>query len=499
MTPQDLKNSILQLAIQGKLVEQRAEEGTAETLYQQIQEEKQRLVKEGNIKKEKSLPEITEDEIPFDIPDSWKWVRLGDTVSNKSGVSYKKNNLDLVSNNMVRVLRGGNILDLEYIFKSDDVMIDNSFVKNELILRKNMLITPAVTSLEHVGKMARIKCNYDDVAVGGFVLMLIPFMDEDVLSKYLLFTLGSQYHRNMCRKITNKSGQAFYNLSREKLMQLLVPIPPLEEQKRIVAKIEELLPSVDQYGIAYNKLESFNKRFPEDMKKSILQMAIQGKLVEQRAEEGTAEELYRQIQEEKQKLIKEGKIKKEKPLPEITEEEIPFDIPDSWKWVRVGDLFNHNTGKAMNASAKKVDKAGSVRKFITTSNVYWNSLDFTNVKEMYFSDDELERCTVKNGDMLMCEGGAYFGRTAIWNYDYDICFQNHVHRLRQYGVMELMFFYYIFYFYRNMGMMKSKGTAMPGLSSVVLHEMIIPFAPYEEQKRIVSKVEEVLPYCEKLQ
>ena len=144
-------------------------------------------------------------------------------------------------------------------------------------------------------------------------------------------------------------------------------------------------------------------------------------------------------------------------------------------------------------------KAGSVRKFITTSNVYWNSLDFTNVKEMYFSDNELERCTVKNGDMLMCEGGAYFGRTAIWNYDYDICFQNHVHRLRQYGVMELMFFYYIFYFYRNMGMMKSKGTAMPGLSSVVLHEMIIPFAPYEEQKRIVSKVEEVLPYCEKLQ
>lgn len=118
----------------------------------------------------------------------------------------------------------------------------------------------------------------------------------------------------------------------------------------------------------------------------------------------------------------------------------------------------------MNASAKKVDKSGSIRPFITTSNVYWNTFDFSAVKGMFFSDDEVDRCTVTKGDILMCEGGAYFGRTAIWNYDYDICFQNHVHRLRPYCEIDLMFFYHIFFFYKNMNMMKAKGTAMPGLS-----------------------------------
>lgn len=237
---------------------------------------------------------------------------------------------------------------------------------------------------------------------------------------------------------------------------------------------------------------------PQELKSSILQLAIQGKLVEQRPEEGTGEELYQQIQAEKKRLIQEGKIKKEKPLPEIAEDEVPFEIPESWKWCFVGELFSHNTGKAMNASAKKVDKSGSIRKFITTSNLYWNAFDFSTIKQMFFSDDELERCTIKKGDLLMNEGGAYFGRTAIWNYDYEICFQNHVHRLRPYSDIELMYFYHVFFFYRNMNMMRAKGTAMPGLSSVTLHNMMIPLPPLAEQKRIVAKLEELLPLCERL-
>ena len=236
---------------------------------------------------------------------------------------------------------------------------------------------------------------------------------------------------------------------------------------------------------------------PQELKNSILQLAIQGKLVEQRPEEGTAEELFVRIQEEKQRLIAEKKIKKEKPLPEITEDEKPFDIPENWMWVRVGEVFSHNTGKAMNSTAKKVDKTGAIRKFITTSNLYWNSFDLSSVKEMFFSDDELERCTVTKGDLLMCEGGAYYGRTAIWDYDYDICFQNHVHRLRSYVPVELLFFYHLFYLYKSMNMMKAKGTAMPGLSSQTLHQMVIPLPPLAEQKRIVAKIEELLPYIDR--
>lgn len=236
---------------------------------------------------------------------------------------------------------------------------------------------------------------------------------------------------------------------------------------------------------------------PEQLKASILQYAIQGKLVAQRPEEGTGEELYQQIQAEKQRLIQEKKIKKEKPLAEISEDEVPFDIPESWKWVRVGEIFAHNTGKAMNSSAKKVDKPGRIKRFITTSNLYWNSFDFSSVKEMFFSDDELERCTVTKGDLLMCEGGAYYGRTAIWNYDYDICFQNHVHRLRPYKAIELRFFYNLFYFYKSMNMMNAKGTAMPGLSSQTLHQMVVPLPSLAEQKRIVAKIEELLPLVDR--
>ena len=236
---------------------------------------------------------------------------------------------------------------------------------------------------------------------------------------------------------------------------------------------------------------------PEQLKASILQYAIQGKLVEQRVEEGTGEELYQQIQAEKQRLIQEKKIKKEKPLAEISEDEVPFDIPESWKWVRVGEIFAHNTGKAMNSSAKKVDKPGRIKRFITTSNLYWNSFDFSSVKEMFFSDDELERCTVTKGDLLMCEGGAYYGRTAIWNYDYDICFQNHVHRLRPYKAIELRFFYNLFYFYKSMNMMNAKGTAMPGLSSQTLPQMVVPLPSLAEQKRIVAKIEELLPLVDR--
>ena len=230
-----------------------------------------------------------------------------------------------------------------------------------------------------------IFCNLKNGYGAGTTELSIVRVVNDLLSRnFLLYFFKSAYFiENGVKSFTGTAGQQ--RIHKDYLATCVLPLPPLAEQKRIVAKIEELLPLVDRYEQAWTKLEDFNRRFPEDMKKSILQQAIQGKLVEQRPEEGTAQELYAQIQAEKQRLIKEGKIKKEKPLPEITEEEKPFEIPEGWMWVRVGDIFAHNTGKAMNSSAKKIDKAGSIRKFITTSNVYWNSFDLSAVKEMFFS------------------------------------------------------------------------------------------------------------------
>ena len=178
---------------------------------------------------------------------------------------------------------------------------------------------------------------------------------------------------------------------------------------------------------------------PQELKNSILQLAIQGKLVEQRAEEGTAEELFARIQQEKQRLIAEKKIKKEKPLPEITEDEKSFEIPESWKWVRLGDIFQHNTGKALNST----NRIGVSLKYITTSNLYWNRFELENLKEMFFTDAEVEKCTVKKGDLLVCEGGD-FGRAAIWKSDDSIRIQNHIHRLRAYKAICTEFFYYLF-------------------------------------------------------
>ena len=231
---------------------------------------------------------------------------------------------------------------------------------------------------------------------------------------------------------------------------------------------------------------------PLELKNSILQLAIQGKLVDQRPEEGTAEDLYRQIQAEKQALIKAGKLKKEKPLPEIAEEEIPFDIPENWMWCYIGDLFQHNTGKALNGS----DKSGTPMTYITTSNLYWDRFELEKLKEMPFTESEVEKCTVQKGDLLVCEGGDY-GRSAIWPYDYPMRIQNHIHRLRAYGSVSVRYFYYCFYLYKNAGMIAGKGIAIQGLSANALHALKMPLPPFAEQKRIVAKIEELLPLIDR--
>ncbi len=474
------------MAIQGKLVEQRQEEGTAGELYQQIQQEKLKLIREGKIKKEKPLPEITEEEKPFDIPDNWKWVRVGTIGSWSSGATPSRSNEEYYKGS-IPWLKTGDLND-GYISEVPECI-------SEIALEKTSV------RLNPIGSV--LMAMYG-ATIGKLGILTVPMTTNQACCACIpykgIYNVFLFYYLMAMRKsfIRMGEGGAQPNISKEKIVAALLPLPPFSEQKRIVAKIEELLPLIDRYEKAWSRLEEFNKRFPDDLQKSILQMAIHGNLVEQRSEEGTGEELYQQIQQEKQKLIREGKIKKEKPLPEITEEEKPFDIPEEWSWYYVGDIFSHNTGKAMNSSAKESRKSGSIRKFITTSNVYWNSFDFSTVKEMFFSDDELSRCTVKKGDILMCEGGAYYGRTAIWNYDYDICFQNHVHRLRGFVDLSREFFYYVFRFYRENGMMQSKGTAMPGLSSITLHNLIIPLPPLAEQKRIVAKIEKLLPLCMRL-
>ena len=241
--PARLRQSILQEAIQGRLVPQDPKEEPASELLKRIRKEKEHLVKEGKLKKKdlESKP-IEEDEIPFEIPKGWEYVRLGEMVYNQTGLSYSKGDLEKKVDNAIRVLRGGNILNGSWCIKGDDVMIAPEFVKKpNLSLQKNTFITPAVTSLEHLGKTALIEEDHPDIVAGGFVLYLIPFYRrEDTYIKYLSYFFQTLFYNKYCKSIANKSGQAFWNLSRQKLMDLTIPLPPLSEQKRIVAKIEEL-------------------------------------------------------------------------------------------------------------------------------------------------------------------------------------------------------------------------------------------------------------------
>ena len=184
------------------------------------------------------------------------------------------------------------------------------------------------------------------------------------------------------------------------------------------------------------------------------------------------------------------KIGKNEPV--CIADEVLFEIPESWEWVRLGNLFQHNTGKALNAS----NHEGTLLQYITTSNLYWNRFELASLKKMYFTDAEISKCTVTNGDLLVCEGGD-IGRAAIWRYDYDICIQNHIHRLRSYIPLCTEFFYYLFYLYKNAGWIGGKGIGIQGLSSNAIHALLFPLPPLNEQKRIVEKLQELKPYTNK--
>ena len=247
----------------------------------------------------------------------------------------------------------------------------------------------------------------------------------------------------------------------------------------------------------------------QQLRNSILQMAVQGKLVPQNPNDEPASVLLERIRAEKEKLIKEKKIKKEKnpsiifrgadntPYEKIGDEvrsladEVPFDIPDSWEWVRLGELFQHNTGKALNAS----NRTGQLKQYITTSNLYWNRFELDNLKEMHFSESEVEKCTVIKGDLLVCEGGD-IGRAAIWPYDYPMCIQNHIHRLRAYLPLCTRFFYYLFDLYKHAGWIGGKGIGIQGLSSNAIHSLLFPFPPLAEQYRIADAIDTMQPYAD---
>lgn len=487
MTPQELKNSILQLAIQGKLVEQRPEEGTAEELFAQIQEEKQRLIAEKKIKKEKPLPEITEDEKPFGIPESWKWVRFGTVISLVSGTDFKPEEYNDQGRGTVYITGASNLSENGIIISRWTETPRNFAYRGDILL---------VCKGSGYGKT--VFCDVDEVHIARQI-MAIKQMNSLNMSFTRYFLQANLIY------LKAKGQRVIPGIDRASVLNVPFPLPPLDEQKSIVAKIEKLLPYIDRYEQAWSKLEQFNSRFPEDMKKSLLQYAIQGKLVEQRPEEGTAEELFAQIQQEKQRLIAEKKIKKEKPLPEITDEEKPFDIPESWKWVSLNNIsWFLDAGKSPKCDKKPVSE--NEWGVITTTAIQLGYFDETQNKVLPKDFVVNSTMQVHKDDILITRAGPT-NRTGIAclvkEVNYNLILSDKTLRIN----MTNQFIYkdYIVMAINSppiraliIELMSGMDKQQVNISQDKYKTLLIPLPPLAEQKRIVEKLEQLLPLCERL-
>lgn len=485
MTPEQLKASIFQYALQGKLVEQRENEGDANELFKTIQN--------STTNKKIKMTEIQDDEKEYDIPSSWKWVRLGSICNIINGFTPQKSNPEFWNNGTIPwftiedVRKQGRFIEKTGQFISEKALSKGT---ERIVPPETVLLCCTASVGEYAYTKIALTTNQQFNA-----LVIRDEYKEFVLSMYIY-----QYVQTLKKRLLNSAGKTTFSfLSVGKLSEMVIPIPPLAEQHRIVAKIEELLPFVDRYAASYEKLEQFNAKFPEDMKKSILQYAIQGKLVEQRPEEGTAEELYKAIQEEKQKLIKEGKIKKEKPLAEITEDEIPFDIPDSWKWVRLGRCGCFERGSGI----KKDEVIPEGKPCVRYGQLYTTYKTRFSEAVSFVPQELFDKChIVKQGDVLMALTGENEYDIALavtYEGEEDVAMGGDMTRFYNHCMNPLYLTYVINSRYGILCKSKmASGNIIVHISNDKLATIPIPLPPLKEQHRIVAKIEELLPYCDQL-
>lgn len=472
-----LRSRILDLAIQGKLTEQLPSDGTAEELYQQIQAEKQALIKEGKIKKEKPLPEISDDEIPFDIPNNWKWVKLKNICTKivdgdhnpPKGVDYETDYMMLSAQNI-----NNNQLNFDRVrYLSEEVFCQENERTN---LEKGDIL------LTIVGTIGR-SCVFD--IDGNFCFQRsVSVLKTLVYNKYLKYAFDISYIQKYMND--NATGAAQLGFYLNKLDKLFIPLPPLAEQKRIVERVEEIFRVLDTIDEAQEKYSADS----QILKSKLITAGIQGKLTKQLPSDGTAEELYQQIQAEKQKLIKEGKLKKEKPLPPVSPEEVPFEIPHNWLWVRWGNL-SESIQYGYNAPAKQSGRIKMVRiTDIQDNKVQWNSVPYCDIDE-----ESINNYILKNNDILFARTGGTVGKSFIVdNISEEAVYAGYLIRTRYSSNLcgKYLKLFMESDFYWKQLRQGTTATAQPNCNGQTLSKMIIPLPPLAEQKRIADVLERAL-------
>lgn len=480
MNAKQLKDSILQYAMQGKLVSQNPNDEPASKLLQRITNEKERLIKEGIIKKEKPVSPIVEEEILYDIPSSWEWVRLKNLGYITSGGTPKTSEQSFWTNG-----------DIVWITPSDMGKNKSKFLSNSSrkitleglnnssaqLIPKNSIVYSSRAPIGHINIM---ECDY---ATNQGCKSVTPLLIDLAFLYYALIYMTPEIQKKA-------SGTTFKEISGTVFSETLIPLPPLNEQVQIVKKIEQLLLKVEEYEVAYSNVTKLNNEFPMDLEKSILQYAMQGKLAEQDINDEPAQGLIEKIQLEKERLVKEKVIKKEKPLPPITEEEIPFDIPSSWEWVRLGDISTKiHYGYTASAAVK-----GNVR-LLRITDIQNNSVNWEDVPYCSIDENKLESMLLKERDILIARTGGTIGKSFLIKEVTECSvFASYLIRVQLLSqISEDFISYYLRSpLYWNQLIEMSAGTGQPNVNAQNLKLLLVPIPPLEEQYKIVTAIEQML-------
>jgi len=531
MTAQQLKNSILQMAVQGKLVPQAPNDEPASVLLERIKKEKQELIKAGKIKKDSKSSEIfrgasrnlpytfceqigkeirdISDEIPFEIPESWEWVRLGIISTynqTKQKINAKDADVSIWGLDLEDIEKGGRLLVKKTVGERKAVGDKTVFTKGDILYSK---LRPY---------LLKILVAPDS---GICTPEIVPFtVYGGISAEYIVNFLKSPYVDGLVNGETY--GIKMPRAGTDTMISLLVPLPPLSEQHRIVAKIEELLPYIERYGKAEEHLTTLNTTFPEAMKKSILQEAVQGKLVPQDPNDEPASVLLERIRAEKKRLVKEGKIKKDKhesviitrdKIPyEIINgkerciaDEVPFEIPENWCWCRLGSIsWYFDVGKSPNCIKQSV--TGDEYGVITTTSIQIGFFDEKQNKVLPPNFEVNEDMKVNKGDILITRAGP-MNRTGIAcvvkNIHFNLILSDKTIRINMSD--ELFDKDYIVTVINSpnirkqiIGLMSGMDKQQVNISQDKYKTVFIPLPPLSEQKRIVAKIEELMQYCDKL-
>lgn len=494
MTASELKKSILQMAVEGKLTEQSKKDEPVEKLLKRIKEEKEKLIKEGKIKKEKTISEIykkdgsyyervsdgknilkdacIDEELPFEIPDTWTWVRLGNLILLTSGQDLSNNKYNSLEKGIPYITGASSI-------ENEEVIINRWTEYPTTIAYKNSLL---LTCKGTVGTMAFLNCEKAHIA-------------RQIMAIFPLFKMNLNYIKIFLESFVNilksSAKSMIPGITRDNVLSILFPLPPIEEQKRIAEKINLLMPLINEYDSLEKNITKLNKEFPNSIKKSILQYAIEGKLTEQSEKDEPVEKLLKRIKEEREKLIKEGKIKKDKTTSEIykkdgsyyeritdgknilkdvcIDDELPFEIPDNWGWVRGINLVNISSGKFL------------TRTKMTKDGIYpvYGGNGITG----YHNEYNVTKSTLVIGRVGFYCGSTHITEKMSWVTDNAFILKFY------YNKFNIEFFkYYI----DIVNLRKfSKQTAQPVISTGSIYSLLIPLPPIEEQKRIVDKINRV--------